>query len=98
MPVVGLGDFGQIIVGDSLAILVKRDLTGGSVKREMRQRVAKLGLIAGAIAVLLVECREQRFRFDVIALREQRRRREAVFVRGFIVVDEFLPRSEERRV
>src|SRR3984957_5828492 len=70
MPVVGLRDFGQIVVGDSLAVLVEHDLAGRGVQGEMRQRVAKLGLIAGHIAVHLVERREQRLRFDVIALRE----------------------------
>src|ERR1700727_3494180 len=68
MPVVRLGDFGQIVVGDSLAVFVERDFACRSVKREMRQRVAKLGLIAGHIAVHLVERREQRFLLCVRSL------------------------------
>src|SRR5438445_243488 len=44
MPIVGLCDFGQIVVGDSLAVLVERDFAGRRVKREVCQCVSKLGL------------------------------------------------------
>src|SRR5580698_6290350 len=73
VPVVGLRDLREIVVRDCLAVLVERDFAGGGVEFEVRQRVSELRLIAGDVAADLVEGREQRLRFDVIALREQRR-------------------------
>src|SRR5258708_6467422 len=51
MPVVGLRDFGQIVVGDSLAVLVERDLARRGANRALRHRVAELGCLARYIAV-----------------------------------------------
>ena len=44
MAVVGLGDFGQVVVGDRLAVLVELDLAGRRVELELGQRVAELDL------------------------------------------------------
>ncbi len=60
MPVVGFRDLGEIVVGDRLAVLVECDLAGRGVEVEMRQRVSELGLIAGDVAVDLVERRKHR--------------------------------------
>ena len=57
----------------------------------MGERVAELGLAAGEVAVHLVEREQHRLGVDVIALREQRRRREAVLVGRLVVGDELLP-------
>ena len=50
MAVVGLGDLGQIIVGDRLAVLVELDLAGRRVELELGERVAELRLIVRQIA------------------------------------------------
>ena len=71
-------DFRQVDVGDRVAVLVERHLAGRRVEGELRQRLAQLLAAVGDVAADLVKRQQRCLGVDVVAMREQRRRREGV--------------------
>src|SRR5262249_26813897 len=85
-----LGHFGQEFVGDGVAVFVERDLAGRRREHEAREGGAQLVAAVRHVGIDLLQAGQERGRVHIIAVREQRRRRECVRLL-LVFSDELLP-------